>query len=73
MRIINKSQEKIQVKTAMPYWFVHERSWVNFQAKNKDYKIDIGNNSDNIAVVKCKLRYVIGLLCVGMMFPWNNC
>ena len=73
MRIINKSQEKIQVKTAMLYWFVHERSWVKFQAKNKDYKIDIGNNSDNIAVVKCKLRYVIGLLCVGMMFPWNNC
>jgi hypothetical protein len=73
MRIINKSQEIIQVKTAMPYWFVHERSWVKFQAKNKDYKIDIGNNSDNIAVVKCKLRYVIGLLCVGMMFPWNNC
>jgi hypothetical protein len=73
MRIINKSQEKIQVKTAMPYWFVHERSWVKFQAKNKDYKIDIGYNSANIAVVKCKLRYVIGLLCVGMMSPWNNC
>jgi hypothetical protein len=53
MRIINKSQEKIQVKTAMPYWFVHERSWVKFQAKNKDYKIDIGYNSAYIALVKC--------------------
>ena len=73
MRIINKSQEKIQVKTAMPYWFVHERSWVKFHAKSKDYKIDIGYNSANIAVVKCKLKSVIGLFCVGMMSPWNNC
>ena len=73
MRIINKRQEKIQVKTAMPYWFVHERSWVEFQAKNKDYEIDIGYNSAIIAVVKCKVGYVIGLLCVGMMSPWNNC
>ena len=73
MRIINKSQEKIQVKTTMPYWFVHERSLVKFQAKNKDYKIDIGYKSANIAVVKCKLRYVIGFLCVGMMSPWNSC
>ena len=73
MRIINKSQEKIQDKTVMLYWFVHGRSWVKFQAKNKDYKIDIGYNSANIAVVKCKLGYVIGLFCVGMMYPWNNC
>ena len=73
MRIINKSQEKIQDKTVMLYWFVHGRSWVKFQAKNKDYKIDIGYNSANISVVKCKLRYVIGFLCVGMMSPWNNC
>ena len=73
MRIINKSQEKIQDKTVMLYWFVHGRSWVKFQAKNKDYKIDIGYNSANIAVVKCNLRYVIGFLCVGMMSPWNNC
>ena len=73
MRIINKSQEKIQDKTVMLYWFVHGRSWVKFQAKNKDYKIDIGYNSANIAVVKCKLRYVIGFLCVRMMSPWNNC
>ena len=71
MRIINKSQEKIQVKPVMLYWFVHGRSWVKFQAKNKDYKIDIGYNSANM--VKCKLRYVIGLLCVGMMSSWNNC
>ena len=41
--------------------------------KNKDYKIDIGYNADNIAVVKCKLRYVLSLLCVGIMSPWNNC
>jgi hypothetical protein len=72
MRIINKSQEKIQVKTAMPYSFVHEQSWVKFQAKSKDYKIDIGYNSDNIAVVKCKLRSVIGLFCVRMMSPWTT-
>ena len=73
MRIINKSQEKTQDKTVMLHWFVHGRSWIKFQAKNKDYKIVIGYNSANIAVVKCKLRYVIGLLCVGMMSPWNNC
>ena len=72
MRIINKSQEKIQVKTAMPYSFVHERSWVKFQAKNKNYTIDIGYNSDNIVVVKCKLRSVIGLFCVRMMSPWTT-
>ena len=57
----------------MLYWLVYGRSWIKFQAKNKDYKIDIGYNSANIAVVKCKLRYVIGLLCVGMMSPWNSC
>jgi len=32
MRIINKSQDKIQVKTVMLYWFVHGGSWVKFQA-----------------------------------------
>ena len=63
MRIINKSQEKIQVKTVMPYWCVHGRSWVKFQAKNKDYKIDIGYNSANIAVVKCKLRCDWFVMC----------
>ena len=73
MRIINKSQEKIQDIPVMLYWFGHGRSWVKFQAKNKDYTIDIGYNSANVAVVKCKSGYVIGLFCVGMMSPWNNC
>ena len=42
-------------------------------AKNKDYKADIGYNLANIAVVKCTLRYIFSLLCVGIMSPWNNC
>jgi hypothetical protein len=41
-----------QAKTDMLYWLVYGRSWIKFQAKNKDYKIDIGYNSANIAVVK---------------------
>ena len=32
MRIINKSQENIQVKTAMLYRVVHGESWDQFQA-----------------------------------------
>ena len=34
MRII-KSQDKIQVKTVMLYWFVHGGSWVKFHANQK--------------------------------------
>ena len=54
----------------MLYWLVHGRSWIKFQAKNKDYKIDIGYNLANIAVVKCKLRlfsYFNEFLCVNAL------
>ena len=42
-------------------------------AKDEDNKIGIGCDLVELATVRCKVRYMIGLLCATIMSPWYNC